>query len=354
MSDRLQQNGLPQSECNRIIIVGGGLAGLTCAKVLRDRGVENVLVLERSDRPGGRVRTDIVEGFHLDRGFQVLFAAYPCVKRYLDLDALDVRPYSPGAILVRSGKRYVLSDPFRDLGSLWPSLTNPLASLGDKLRVLALRAKLASMAIADIWHQPDVTTRSFLEAWGFSDRFIRQFFLPFYGGIFLDPKIETSAHLFQFYFKMLSEGAILTPKYGLGAISDQLTSRLRPDQIRCHSRVVELLVNEAGVAGVKLDNGTIVEADRVVLAADPPTVKHLLEPHVTLDSPIPTAPRSVTCLYFKSSQPLYRQKYLCLNADIQPNSIINNCVQLTNISPGLAPSGQHLLSVTVLGLPGES
>ncbi|MEO1131603.1 MAG: NAD(P)/FAD-dependent oxidoreductase [Cyanobacteria bacterium J06639_1] len=345
MSDRPHD-----SSRNRIVIVGGGLAGLTCAKVLRDRGVENFILLESSDRPGGRVRTDEVEGFHLDRGFQVLFAAYPMVKRHLDLDKLAVRPYSPGAILVRDGKGYVLSDPFRDVGSLWPSLTNPLATLGDKLRVLALRAKLAAMAIADIWQQPDGTTRAFLEAWGFSTDFIRQFFLPFYGGIFLDPKIATSALLFQFYFKMLSEGAILTPQYGLGAISDQLAARCQSDRIRCHNRVVELIADETRVAGVKLDTGETIEGDRVILAADPPTVRRLLEPHIAIDPPVPTEPRSVTCLYFSSPEPLYRQKYLCLNANIQPESVINNCVQLSNISPALAPAGQHLLSVTVLGL----
>lgn len=345
MSDRPRE-----SRANRIIIVGGGLAGLTCAKVLRDRGVENYLLLESSDRPGGRVRTDIHEGFHLDRGFQVLFAAYPSVKRHLNLDALNVRPYSPGAVLVRAGKRYVLSDPLRDLGALWPSLINPLATPGDKLRVLALRARLAAMAIADIWQQSDCTTQEFLERWGFSQAFIRQFFLPFYGGIFLDPDIKTSAQLFQFYFKMLSEGAILTPQYGLGAISDQLATRSEA-HICCQAKAVELVVQGDRVTGVKLASGDIVEGDRVVLAADPLTVRHLLTPHIALNPPIPSEPRSVTCLYFSSAKPLYRQKYLCLNADIQPGSIINNCVQLSNISSALAPEGQHLLSVTVLGLP---
>lgn len=344
---------------NRIVIVGGGLAGLTCAKVLRDRGVEHFVLLEGSDRPGGRVRTDVCEGFYLDRGFQVLFAAYPAIRRHLNLAKLNVQPYSPGAILVRGGKRYLLSDPFRDLGALWPSLTNPLATLGDKLRVLSLRAKLATTAIADIWQQPDCTTRTFLERCGFSDEFVRYFFLPFYGGIFLDPDIKTSAQLFQFYFKMLSEGAIVTPQYGLGDISDQLTARLRPEQVRCQAEVVELVVDRDGgtrdrVAGVKLADGETISGDRVVLAADPLTVQRLLEPHVALDPPIPTTRRSVTCLYFSSTAPLYSQKYLCLNADIQPNSVINNCVQISNISPTLAPAGQHLLSITVLGLPDAS
>src|SRR3712207_2984721 len=112
----------------RVNIVGAGLAGLTCAKVLSERGAQ-VVVFEASDGVGGRVRTDEKEGFLLDRGFQVYFTAYSVARRHLDHDALDFRSFDPGAIICRGQEKSVLSDPLRDPGSLPPSLLSDAATL---------------------------------------------------------------------------------------------------------------------------------------------------------------------------------------------------------------------------------
>ena len=84
----------------RALIVGAGLAGLTCARLLRKAGYE-VEVFEQSDGVGGRVRTDRFDGFLLDRGFQVLFTSYPAARRNLDMDALDLRTFDPARGLAR-------------------------------------------------------------------------------------------------------------------------------------------------------------------------------------------------------------------------------------------------------------
>src|ERR671917_2878737 len=125
----------------RVIVVGAGLAGLTCAKVLAERGIE-VVVYEASDGVGGRVRTDERDGFLLDRGFQVYFTSYPVARRHLDHAKLDFRAFDPGAIVHREGKRTVLSDPLRDPKALVPTLLSDAASPADKLRTAALAAKI--------------------------------------------------------------------------------------------------------------------------------------------------------------------------------------------------------------------
>ena len=124
----------------RVIVVGAGLAGLTCAKVLRGRGAE-VAVFEASDGVGGRVRTDEKEGFLLDRGFQVYFTSYPVSKRHLDHSALDFRVFDPGALVHRGPERSVLSDPVRDPKALVPTLLSGDATLADKLRTVGLGAR---------------------------------------------------------------------------------------------------------------------------------------------------------------------------------------------------------------------
>ncbi|MDX2271111.1 MAG: NAD(P)/FAD-dependent oxidoreductase [Cyanobacteriota bacterium] len=329
-----------------VVVIGAGLAGLTCANVLRERGITDLLVLEKDFSVGGRVQTDLVEGFRLDRGFQVLFTAYPAVGRHLDLAALDPKPYRPGAVLVKDGRHHWIGDPWRDRGSLLPSLSNPLISWSDKLRILSLRWRLLRKGIPDIFQEADRSTREWLRQFGFSEAILEHFLLPFYRGILLDPDLTTSAHLFQFYFKMLAEGSIVTPRLGMGAISQQLAARLLPHQIRCASPVAEILRTEESqpkVIGVKMTTGEILKANWVVCATDAPSARQLLS------LPLPDSPRSVTCLYFASPDSLGMGSLIHLNAN--GRGWINNLVELSQVSPDLAPAGQHLYSAVVLGLP---
>ena len=108
-----------------VVIVGAGLAGLSCAKHLQRAG-KKVAIYEASDGVGGRVRTDELDGYLLDRGFQVLLTAYPEIETEVDLAALDMRYFSPGA-LVRVGKKnHVVGDPLREPSTLFPQLLPPL------------------------------------------------------------------------------------------------------------------------------------------------------------------------------------------------------------------------------------
>src|SRR5918995_4584257 len=163
----------------RVIVVGGGLAGLTCAKVLAERGVE-VVVYEASDGVGGRVRTDERDGFLLDRGFQVYFTAYPVSRRHLDHEALNLRAFDPGAIVCRGEKKSVLSDPLRDPKALVPSLLSDAATFSDKLEALKLAAKsvLERGEAAGILDEADVSSLEYLRGEGFSERIVDDFYRP--------------------------------------------------------------------------------------------------------------------------------------------------------------------------------
>lgn len=328
-----------------VIVVGAGLAGLTCARHLDKQNI-NVQVFEASDGVGGRVRSDQMDGFVLDRGFQVLFDAYPAVRRNVDLDALDLHAFEPGAIICRDGQRTVLTDPLRD--RTWRDVLEATRSsaipFGDKLRTLRLALKLRDRD-SDQSSEPDnQSTEAYLRDEGFSEQTIDTFFRPFYGGIFLDRSLATTAAAFRFYFRMLSAGQTALPARGIGALAQQLAAPLQAaGNIQTNAPVVELLRDGPRVAGVILDNGDAVRADAVVLATDAPTARKFIGATISA----PEGALHTAAVYFAGSQPLTHSRKLILNA--APEAFVNNAQVLSNVAPSYAPVGRHLLSATVIG-----
>lgn len=326
----------------RVLIVGAGLAGLACGQVLAAQGAD-VQVLEAGDGPGGRVRTDQRDGFLLDRGFQVLFTAYPAVNRLLDPPALALRYFAPGAIIAHRTHRYVLTDPLRDPGDGLRAVLSPVVPLADKLRTLALAAELRAQTIDEVLSGEDESTLAFLQRRGFSPNYINGFIRPFYGGIFLDRGLATSAKCFRFDFKMLAEGNIAVPATGIGAIPAQLAGRLG-NRVRLGVRVTRLLRgDDDAVRGVQSTDGGEWPADRVVVATDAPEAARLT------GLPMPEGHVGTVNLYWAAPRSVYRGRKIVLNSN--PRPFLNHVVQITNIAPEFAPAGEHLLSASVLGVP---
>lgn len=331
-----------------ILVVGSGLAGLTCAKALTEAGRE-VRILEASDRIGGRVRTDAsADGFLLDRGFQVVFTAYPAVQRHLDLKALTPRAIMPGAVLIRDGKWHPLVNRRLALGT---NLSNPLLPFGDKLRTLRLRrfarrrsinalfhGKLRGIKMGDASAHDELRRRRFSE-----DGFIANFARPFFGGIFCDRELTTSARMMLFAVKMLASGKTVIPAGGMGEIAAQLAAKIPPNAIRLETRVEGIVEADDRAVGVTLTGGEEMQGEAVVLATDLPNAARLTGGDEKIEG------RSCVCIYFASTQSLYSGPKLLLNAN--PDAFVNHAIQLTNVSPAYGPKGQHLLSVTVLGDP---
>ncbi len=324
----------------RVIIVGAGLASLTCAKVLAERGVE-VVVFEASDGVGGRVRTDERDGFLLDRGFQVYFTAYPVSRRHLDHEALNLRAFDPGAIVCRGGKKDVLSDPLRDPKALLPSLLSDAATFSDKLETLKLAAKsvVESAEAAGKLDGVDVSSLEYLRSEGFSERIVDYFYRPFYGGIFLDRSLSTSSRVLRFTFKMLAIGKTAVPDRGIGEIPKQLAARLPLGAVRTNSPVRSLLREGERIVGVEAA-GEEHEADAVVVATDAPVAERLA------GVAAPEGSVGQLCVYYAASG-LGSGKKLVLNAE--DGGFVNNAVEISAIAPSYAPRGQHLLSVVALG-----
>jgi phytoene dehydrogenase-like protein len=324
----------------RVIVVGAGLAGLTCAKVLAERGVEAV-VFEASDGVGGRVRTDERDSFLLDRGFQVYFTAYPVARRHLDHEALNLRAFDPGAIVCREGKKDVLSDPLRDPKALVPSLLSDAATFSDKLEILKLAAKgvVERAEAAGNLDEVDVSSLQYLRSEGFSERIIDDFYRPFYGGIFLDRSLSTSSRVLRFTFKMLATGKTAVPARGIGEIPKQLAARLPVSAVRTNSPVRSLLREGERIVGVEAA-GEEHEADAVVVATEAPVAERLVGA-VAFEGSV-----GQLCVYYAASG-LGSGKKIVLNAE--DGGFVNNAVEISAVAPSYAPRDQHLLSVVALG-----
>jgi phytoene dehydrogenase-like protein len=323
----------------RILIVGGGLAGLACAIRLRDAGIE-ALLLERSDAVGGRVRTDMDQGFLLDRGFQVYLSAYPEAGKLLDLPALDLRRFKPGALVFKDGKLRRMMDAFRCPQYALSTAIQPIGTVRDKLRVGWLRLQAALASLGDIAAHEDRTTETYLRQFGFSESMIDGFFRPFYGGIFLERDLRTSSRMFEFTFKMFAGGYATLPAKGMQEIPRQLVERLPADAIRLNTVVRSV---EAGA--VTLESGERLTADAVVVATDAGMADRL----VTGVRQNETGWRSTTGIYFAAPRSPLNEAIIALNGN--PAGLVNNVCVPSDVSARYAPEGRALISVSLLGLP---
>lgn len=242
----------------QVIIVGAGVSGLVAARVLEQHNI-SPLVLEATESVGGRVKTSAVNGYQLDHGFQVLLTAYPMAQKYLDYNALNLRYFRPGALLFSNDMRQLLGDPLRDGGSLIPTLTSTAASFSDKWKIFKLTLKLKGKTLDSIFSEPETTTATYLETYGFSKAVIRNFFKPFFSGIFLEDELRTSSRMFEFVFKMFAEGKAAIPKAGIGAISEQLQNQLQQTTFQFNTEVLKV---KDGT--VFLANGEELQADFVI------------------------------------------------------------------------------------------
>ncbi|WP_245614502.1 NAD(P)/FAD-dependent oxidoreductase [Actinokineospora inagensis] len=322
-----------------IVVVGAGLAGLAAAKTLVDAGRE-VIVLDGDEAPGGRVRTDRVNGLHLDRGFQVLNIGYPAVRDLLDVDALRLRPFVHGALISDSAGLHLVTDPRRDPGGLRDTLRAPIGSLTRKFMLGAYAAALAAAPAKTIRDRDDRPFRARLAGYGITGPILERFVRPFLSGVFLDPDLTVPSRFAEFVVRSFARGTIGIPAGGMRAVPDQLAAALPTDAVKYSFPIRE--VTPGQVTG---DFGTIT-ARHVVVAVGGPAAHSLLG--------IP-APRTRGCVtyYHLADFPPVAEAALVLDAE--KRGPVTNSIVLTNAAPEYAP-GAVLVSSTVVGNedPGEA
>ena len=313
------------------VIIGGGLAGLACASKMQKEKHE-FFIIEQSDRLGGRVGSIYEDEFIFDIGFQVYNTAYSNTNSLLKVNEIDLKFFKPGA-RIHDGKHFqIISDPLRDFSQLFSSLFSSISSFSDKIKILLLKYELSNYSIENDKEQ-DYSTFDYLQDRGFSEKIIRLFFKPFFAGIFLEKRIETSSKFFKYVFSNFSRGLAALPSNGMQKIPDAISKNIRNDLIMYNSRVIRIKDNNT----IILDNSKEIKANTIILTGDS---------HELLGNK-PTQYNSVTNLYFSSSIFPDFGSYIHL---FPKDELINNVAFLSSISSNYSPISKCLISVSILGL----
>lgn len=324
-----------------VIIVGGGISGLTCANYLQKTGI-NCLVLESSETLGGRVQTHEVDGYLLDRGFQVLQTNYPEAKQLLDYEVLDLKPFKSGAYIRKEGGFLTMQNPFRNPMAFLPMAFSSVGTLMDKLRIAKLIGEVRRASTDELMAREGIATYDFLKNYGFSEKIINTFFRPFFGGVFLEEELITASNFFLFTFKQFFEGDAAIPANGMREIPMQLAANLSEGSIRIASPVVELKKNS-----VTLANGEFLEADYVVLAVNIAAADKLLG--ISTERVF----NATNCLYFSADfSPLNGKPFLTLNPNRK--QLVHHICVPSDLATQYAPEGKTLISVTIRNAKGLS
>lgn len=321
-----------------VLIIGAGVAGLCCARVLRDAGID-CLVLEASDDVGGRIRTDKVEDFLLDRGFQVYLTRYPETARFLDLGQLTLNRFEPGAMIHTDDGWQKVLDPRRRPERVLSSALAKVGTLTDKITTVAHVANVRRGDPYALLERPQTSTLEHLRHRGFSEAIIGRFFRPFYAGIFLEPDLDTSSRFFDFTFRMFAEGDTVLPTGGMQVIPRAIAAALPKNTVRLKQFVWRL----EGTTAV-MGDGERIAGRAVVVAADADTATTLLGAARET-----TRWNGTACVYFVAPSSPLDEPLLALNGT--GRGIINHLCVPTDVAPSYGPPGRSLISVSTVGVP---
>ncbi|WP_209020560.1 FAD-dependent oxidoreductase [Nocardioides sp. 1609] len=327
-----------------VVVVGAGLAGLRCALELELAGLD-VVVLEAADAVGGRIRTEAVDGFLVDRGFQLLNPAYPELEGVVDVAALGLQPFGAGVVALADGPAHLrLGHPLHAPGLLGSTLLAGGRRPGQVAGILRWARPLATprrhRPLAEVLaRRPDRTRREALDRAGASG-VLRRAVDRFLAGVLLEDDGSTADDYAQLLLWMFVRATPGLPREGMGALPHQLASRL--------ARPVVLDTAAEAVSGRRVRTaGTTYTARAVVVATGGEEAAGLLRTEVPRT-------RGVTTAWWSAPERRPTHGLLHVDARTEPGGPVVNCAVVSDAAPSYAPSGRHLVQASALLAPGRA
>ena len=318
-----------------VVVVGAGLAGLTCAVALEERGLD-VLVVEAADEVGGRVRTEVVDGHLCDVGFQLLNPAYPAVRRLVDVPALGLQAFGAGVEVRRGGGgravTALVADPRREPAALLRTLASGLLAPRE-LVALAVWAAPSLGPVRHLLDGPDASLAASLDAAGVHGALRQEVLEPFLAGVLADGRGETSAAFVRLLLRSFLLGTPGLPRDGMRALPAQLAARLRrPVQVGVRATLGDS-------TAVRTPSGEI-PARSVVVATDAAAAA---DSWLDVVPPAPT--RGLRTWWFSTTDPAPTSRWLRVDGARGP--VVNTAV-VSDAAPSYAPPGRRLVQATTL------
>lgn len=317
----------------KVYIIGAGVAGLVAAYELEAVGYRPV-ILEASSSVGGRVKTDLKDGYLLDRGFQILLTGYPEAQRYLNYDSLNLKYFDGDVVILRTDGVLHATDPIKNPSGILSMAFSKVGNMKDKIKLLQMTASLFTKSDDKIFSQPFLSTADYFLQRGFSPEIRFNFLNPLYRGIFLEEDLSTSSNMFEYVFKMMSKGKAAVPELGMQEIPNQLFSKLKNTEIRFKTRVHKIDGNT-----ISIENQDSITADEIICASNPTYLNSDIT--ATYDKY-----HKVVNMYFALRRSFIAQPIMGLVPG--ENFYINNLHFPTDISTACSTTGKALLSVSIV------